>query len=131
MSKRTKAFTLIELMVVILIIAILAAMIVPRIITRSEDAKDAKAVSDLRTISKMLSTLRLDTGNYPTAEQGLEALRSSDAPGWKGPYIENDLPLDPWGNEYIYEFPGPDGDDSFYLHSAGRDGQDNTDDDIW
>lgn len=127
---KSKAFTLVELMVVILIIAVLAAMIVPKLISRTEDAKDAKAVSDLRTLSKMLDTFRLDTGVYPTSEEGLEALRNSDIQGWKGPYLEKDVPTDPWNNEFIYEFPGPEGDDSFYLFSTGKDGVE-SDDDIW
>lgn len=129
-TRARQGFTLVELMVVILIIAILAAMIVPRLISRTDDAKEAAAVADLRNLSKMLDTYRLDTGTYPSQEEGLEALRSSNAAGWKGPYLQKPLEPDPWGNDYIYGYPGPDGDDSFYLYSKGKDGQDNTADDI-
>lgn len=124
-SQRTrKAFTLIELLVVMLILAILAAMIVPRIVSRSADAKTAKAKGDLVNLRKMLDTYRLDVGYYPTSDEGLEALRTqpSDAQGWKGPYITKPMPDDPWQNPYIYEWPGPDGDESFVLLSLGSDG---------
>lgn len=127
-NPKNKAFTLVELMVVILIIGILAAMIVPRIISRTEDANNAKALADLRNLSKMLDTYRLDVGNYPTADLGLEALRQSDEPGWRGPYTQNPIPLDPWENEYVYDWPGPDGDDSYFLYSLGRDGTESEDD---
>lgn len=122
---RSRAFTLIELLVVILILAILAAMIVPRIVSRTSDAKQAKAVADLANLSKMIETFRLDVDRYPSTEEGLEALRSQPdgANGWKGPYTQRPIPVDPWGNDYIYEFPGPDGDESYYLYSFGSDGQ--------
>lgn len=126
LSRKTstkRAFTLIELLVVILILAVLAAMIVPRLISRTGDANIAKARTDLSTLGKLIETYRLDTGYYPTTEEGLEALRSSDAPGWKGPYTQKPISIDPWGNEYIYEWPGPDGDESYYLYSLGKDNQ--------
>ena len=123
-ERRRKGFTLIELLVVILILAILAALIVPRVVGRTGDAKRAKAATDLSTLSGALETFRLDVDRYPTTEEGLQALRTSpgDANGWKGPYISKAIPPDPWGNEYIYEFPGADGDDSFLLMSYGADG---------
>lgn len=124
-QRRKSAFTLIELVVVMLILAILAAMIVPRIIGRSEDAKVARAVSDLSTVRSMLDNFRIDVGRYPSTEEGLEALRSApaDASGWRGPYSQKPIGVDPWGNEYIYEWPGNDGDDSYILLSFGADGQ--------
>ncbi len=123
-TRRTSAFTLIELVVVMLILAILAAMIVPRIISRTEDAKVAKAVSDLATIRGMLDNFRIDVGRYPSTEEGLESLRSApaDADGWRGPYSQKALTADPWNNEYVYEWPGNDGDDSYVLLSYGADG---------
>lgn len=123
-NRKLRAFTLIELLVVIMIIAILAAMIVPRIISRQAEAKIGAARSDLVNLRKMLDTYRLDVGYYPTADEGLEALRTqpSDANGWKGPYVTKPIPLDPWQREYIYDWPGPDGDDSFVLLSYGSDG---------
>lgn len=123
-QRRKSAFTLIELVVVMLILAILAAMIVPRIIGRAEDAKVARAVSDLSTVRSMLDNFRIDVGRYPTSEEGLESLRSApaDAGGWRGPYSQKPIGVDPWGNPYIYEWPGNDGDDSYILLSYGADG---------
>ncbi|MFZ4508341.1 MAG: type II secretion system major pseudopilin GspG [Fimbriimonas sp.] len=124
-TRRSSAFTLIELLVVILILAILAALIVPGVINRTGDAKRAKAASDISTLGGMLQTFRLDTGRYPTTEEGLSALRTppSDVQNWKGPYSQKPISPDPWGNEYIYEYPGSTGDDSYTIISYGSDGQ--------
>jgi general secretion pathway protein G len=118
-----RAFTLIELLVVILILAILAALIVPRVVGRTGDAKRAKAASDIATLSSLLSQYRLDTDAFPTTEDGLYALRvqPADAQNWRGPYTSKDIPPDPWGNEYVYESPGPNGED-FLIISYGSDG---------
>lgn len=122
-SRIRRAFTLIELLVVILILAILAAMIVPRIISRTSDAKQAKAVSDIAALRSGLDNFRIDVGRYPSSEEGLEALRSDpgDADGWRGPYLTKPLPPDPWGMDYQYVYPGQDGDDTFDLFSFGAD----------
>lgn len=122
-SRRRSAFTLIELLVVILILAILAALIVPRVVGRTDDAKRAKAASDIASLGKALSQFRLDCGRYPTAEEGLEALlaQPGEVTGWRGPYIERAVPPDPWGNPYVYEFPGRT-EDSYLLVSYGQDG---------
>ncbi|MBL8068200.1 MAG: type II secretion system major pseudopilin GspG [Armatimonadetes bacterium] len=119
-----RGFTLIELLVVMLILAILAAMIVPRIMSRTGEAKISAARGDLVNLRKALNLFYIDVGSYPTTEEGLEALRTppSDAAGWKGPYLEKPVPTDPWGYQYAYEFPGPDGDASFYLYCTGSDG---------
>jgi general secretion pathway protein G len=119
-----RGFTLIELLVVILILAILAALIVPRLITRAGDAKVAAARSNLAAMGRLLETFRLDVGRYPTTEEGLQALREApaDAEGWKGAYMTRPIPLDPWNNEFVYEYPGVDGDDSYLLYSYGSDG---------
>jgi general secretion pathway protein G len=123
-NRSARAFTLIELMVVILILAILAALIMPRVIGRQDDAKRAKAASDIHSLSNALQAFRLDTDRYPSTEEGLQALRSApaDVNNWKGPYLQKSVPTDPWGNEYIYEFPGPGGEDSFLILSYGSDG---------
>jgi general secretion pathway protein G len=122
--RRSRGFTLIELLVVILIIAILAALIVPRIVNRSDQAKVAAAHSDISALRGMLHQFKLDTGRYPTTEEGLQALRvaPSDVQGWKGPYSDKDIPMDPWNHEYVYQYPGTEGDDSFLLISYGADG---------
>ena len=117
------AFTLIELMVVILILAILAALIVPRVVGRTGDAKRAKAASDIATMSSLLQQYRIDNDRFPTTEDGLNALRvqPSDARNWRGPYTSKAIPVDPWGNEYAYESPGPE-DQDFLITSYGEDG---------
>lgn len=122
--RRRRAFTLIELLVVILILAILAALIVPRVISRTSDAKRAKAASDIAVLTSALSQFRLDCDRFPTTEEGLEALRIQPAEvnGWRGPYIEKPIPPDPWGNAYVYEYPGAGGDDTFIIASYGADG---------
>lgn len=122
---KRKAFTLIELMVVILILAILAALIVPKVIGKEDDAKRSKARADITALANALDNFRLDNDRYPTTEEGLQALRSQppDVNNWRGPYIRSALPTDPWGNEYIYEFPGPDGENSYVILSLGADGQ--------
>src|SRR5262244_820133 len=113
LHRQRRAFTLIELLVVILILAILAALIVPRVVGRTSDAKRAKAASDIATLTSLLQQYRVDNDKYPTTEQGLNALRvqPSDASNWRGPYTTKDIPTDPWGNEYVYESPGSNGDD--------------------
>ena len=92
-------FTLIEMLVVILILAILAALIIPRLVGRTSDAKIAKAKSDIATLSSLLQQYRLDNDRYPTTEEGLNALRvrPSSAPNWKGPYTTKDIPTGPLG----------------------------------
>lgn len=123
LTKSRRAFTLIELLVVILILAILASLIVPRVVGRTGDAKKAKAASDIATLSSLLQQYKMDNDKYPTTEQGLNALRTQpgDAPNWKGPYTTKNIPADPWGNEYVYEAPGPNGQD-FLVVSYGADG---------
>lgn len=118
-----RAFTLIELLVVILILSILAALIIPRLVSRTSDAKIAAAKSDIATLTSLLQQYRVDNDKYPTTEEGLQALRvqPASATNWKGPYLTKDLPLDPWGNPYVYQSPGPDGQD-FSIISYGSDG---------
>lgn len=119
-----RGFTLIELLVVILILAILAALIVPRVVNRTGDAKLAKARSDIAALTTALNNFRLDCDRYPSTEEGLDALRNQpgEVRGWRGPYLEKALPTDPWQNAYVYEYPGARGDDSYTLFSYGADG---------
>ena len=120
---REQAFTLIELLVVIIILAILAAVVIPKVINRTEDARIAKATSDISTLDNTMETYKLDTGEYPTADEGLNAFQSNvgNNPKWGGPYLKNGVPQDPWGNPYVYESPGANGED-FSITSYGADG---------
>lgn len=129
-------FTLIELLLVVVIIGILAAIVVPKLAGRSEDARIAAAKADLKTLAGALDRYEVDSGRFPTTEQGLAALlvKPSSAPepkSWKGPYIDGrELPKDPWGNPYLYRFPGERNTQGYDLYSAGPDGQPGTEDDI-
>jgi len=124
----SRGFTLIELMVVIVILGILAGLIVPRIMSRPEEARQAKARIQIESIETALKLYRLDNGNYPTTEQGLQALVEAPSVGqlprnWRdGGYLEKGkVPKDPWGNEFVYLSPGTQGD--YDLLSYGADGE--------
>jgi general secretion pathway protein G len=127
---KLEAFTLIELMVVIVILGILAAFVVPRITKRPEDAKVTKAKIEISNLEQALELYYLDNGMYPTTEQGLSALIEKPdtgeiTAGWKeGGYLnKKKLPVDPWGNEYVYVSPGVHNQD-FDLFSLGKNGED-------
>ena len=123
---RQRGFSLIEIMVVVVIIGLLATLILPRVLGRQDEAFVAKAKSDIRALSSAMKLYRLDNFNYPSTEQGLEALvkrPGGDPPAknWKaGGYIET-LPRDPWGNPYQYLSPGERME--FDLWSEGSDGR--------
>jgi general secretion pathway protein G len=125
--KDSRGFTLIELMVVIVILSLLAVLVGPKIIGRSDDAKVADAKVQIRNLETALKLYKLDSGNYPTTEQGLQALLTKPTVGkipnnYKAEgYLDNkNLPKDPWGAEYIYLSPGEHGD--YDLYSFGADG---------
>ena len=127
-----RAFTLIELLLVLVILGVLAAVVVPRFANRGDDAKKTAARTDISAISLALDTYEVDNGGYPSTEEGLAAL--VQAPGsarsWKGPYLKQ-MPTDPWGNQYIYSKPGQHNGD-FDLYSMGPDGREGGDDiDNW
>jgi general secretion pathway protein G len=120
-------FTLIELMVVIVILGILAAIIAPRVIGRTDDAKVTEAKVQIRNLETALNLYKLDNGVYPSTEQGLDALVERPTIGviprkWReGGYLERKkIPLDPWGNPYIFASPGLNGD--YDIISYGMDG---------
>jgi general secretion pathway protein G len=123
-----RGFTLIELMVVIVILGILAGLIIPRIMGRPDEARRAKARMQLESLETALKLYRLDNGNYPTTEQGLQALVEPPGVGalaknWRqGGYLEKGkVPKDPWDNDFLYLSPGTHGD--FDLSSLGADGE--------
>jgi len=115
-------FTLVELLVVMIIIGLLAALVGPRFIRQEEKAKIKATKAQIELFGTALDTFRLDVGRYPRAEEGLEALRTK--PGglerWDGPYLKKELPLDPWGKAYVYKSPGEHG--PFDIVSYGADG---------
>ena len=126
--RKQAGFTLIELMVVVVIIAILAGLIVPRFMGETDKAKQAKAKMQIESLESALKIYKLDNGSYPTTEQGLKALVEAPTAGnipknWRqGGYLEKGkVPKDPWGNEFVYVSPGSHGD--FDLSSLGADGE--------
>lgn len=125
LARDSRGFTLIEIMVVVVIIAILAALIVPRVMSRPDEARVIAAQQDIRTLAQALKLYRLDNMRYPTTEQGLAALVKPPmvaplAPNWKpGGYLER-LPRDPWGHDYQYLNPGLRGE--IDIFSFGADG---------
>lgn len=128
-----RGFTLIELMVVIVILGILAGVVVPKIMDRPEQARRTKAGADIGALEQSLDLYKLDTGRYPSIEQGLTALLEPPSTGvlaknWKGPYLKkNAVPKDPWGNDYVYISPGLHGDVD--IMSYGADGEPGGEDD--
>ena len=129
MSRQQKSgFTLIELMIVVIIIAALAAMVAPNLIGRSDEAKAKIAQGDLASLDTALKLYRLDKGAYPTGEQGLDVLLQAPGPG-REPYLEKPA-LDPWQRKYLYRCPGTHRTSSYDLSSVGADGKEGTADDI-
>jgi len=133
--KNNKAFSVIEVMLVLIIISIITALVVPNIRGRGKEARLMAAKADIEAnITAALDLYELDNGTYPTSEQGLAALirkpSSSPVPkSWNGPYLKKKvLPKDPWKNEYIYESPGEYNTDEFDLSSSGPDGIESDDD---
>ena len=127
-------FTLIELMIVVVILAVLAAAVIPRLAGRTQQARISTAKMDIfGNISVALDLYELDNGSYPSSDQGLKALMakpgSTPVPtNWNGPYLKK-RPIDPWGNEYKYACPGTHSND-YDLYSAGPEGVEGSEDDI-
>ena len=117
-----RGFTLLEIMVVVIIIGLLAAIVAPNVIGQSDKARVELARANMAGIENALDMYKLDNGKYPTTEQGLNALveKPADAKNWTAPYLK-DEPMDPWNNEFVYMSPGIDG--PYDLYSLGADGQ--------
>lgn len=123
LASRQYGFTLLELLVVIAIIGMLAGYVGPKYFSQVGKAEVKAARAQIVALEKALDQYRLDTGHYPTTEQGLTALNAKPATEqkWAGPYLKKDIPPDSWGNPFIYKSPGEHGD--FDLMSYGKDGR--------
>ena len=120
--------TLIEVMVVVLVLGILAALVAPNVFSHVSTAKEESARAQIEMLNAALDAYRLHNGRYPTTEQGLEALREEpDTPplarDWRGPYLRKEVPVDPWGNPYVYRSPATQSDWGYDLLSYGKDGE--------
>lgn len=126
--KSRAGFTLIEILVVIAVIAMLAALVAPNVFQHVGTAKDATARSQIELLGAGLDSYRLDNGRYPTTDQGLEALQLQPTlqplpSNWRGPYLRRAVPVDPWGTPYIYFSPGEVNTRGYDLISLGADSQ--------
>lgn len=117
-----RGFTLLELLVVILIIGLLTGIVAPRFLGQVSKSEVTAARAQLDALDKALQGYRMDTGRYPTSAQGLRVLvqQPSDEPRWRGPYLQGEVPADPWGSPYQYRAPGSAGKE-FELVSFGKD----------
>lgn len=123
MRNSSRGITLIELLVVMVIIALFATLVGARLFSRVDEAMQTTAKAQISEFETVLDLYRLDVGQYPTAAEGLQALRvqPSAIRNWDGPYLRKEVPLDPWDNPYVYRYPGEHGD--YDILSYGLDGQ--------
>lgn len=124
--KRSRAgVTLIEMLVVVTIIGLFVALVGPSLFRKADDARITATKSQVANFMTALGAYKLDTGNFPTTEQGLQALRvkPADVLQWNGPYMPQEIPKDQWGHDFIYRFPGEHGNDEPDIVSLGADGQ--------
>jgi general secretion pathway protein G len=130
MKRMPHGFTLIELMVVVIIIAALAGMVLPRLLPASDSAKRKIARGDVANITVAIKLYRLHNDRYPTTDEGVDILLApSTSKDWKEPFLDR-KPIDPWGRKYQYRYPGTRNTAGFDLWSMGPDGKDGTDDDV-
>lgn len=128
-GRRRRAFTLVEMLLVLVILAVLAAIVIPKMSGRSQQAKETAAKTQISGFETALDMFEADTGFYP---KSLDALvnEPSGTQNWKGPYLKQGIPLDPWGNPYLYSFPGKNNARGYDLQAVGPDGRPGGDDDI-
>ena len=128
--KKKSAFTLVELLVVIIIIALLSSLVAPKLFGKLDNAKVKTVAAQLNMLSSALDTFRLDVGRYPTTEEGLKSLwvKESVIKGWNGPYLPKKVKADTWENPYQYKLPGKNNED-YDLFSYGADGKEGGDED--
>lgn len=124
-------FTLVEMLLVLFILGTLAAIVIPKLAGRSEEAREIAAQTQIKNFSTALDSFEIDNGYYPDGDDGLEDLieEPKDANNWHGPYLDS-IPKDPWGIEYNYEYPGKHKKSGYDLSSNGPDERANTKDDI-
>jgi general secretion pathway protein G len=122
-ARTASGFTLLELLVVMVIIGLLAGYVGPKYFAQVGKSEIKVARAQLVALDKALDQYRLDTGHYPSSDQGLNALNAAppNEPKWDGPYLKKTVPPDPWGNPYLYKIPGQHSE--FDLYSYGKDGQ--------
>lgn len=120
----SSGFTLIEVIVVIAVVTILASLVSPMVFRNVGDAKASAALAQIEILGMALDSYRLDHDRYPSTDEGLEALVSNPTgtERWRGPYLRRDVPLDPWGRQYLYVSPSEHRADLYDLSSLGRDG---------
>jgi general secretion pathway protein G len=121
---RRAGVTLIEMLVVVVIIAVFAAIVAPRLLNQGDKARVVAAKQQIENFQLALGQYHLDTGAYPSTEQGLAALRTqpTGVEQWHGPYLQKEIAADPWSHQYVYKYPGEHGDEPDIL-SYGADGQ--------
>lgn len=130
--KSRNGFTLIEVLLVMVILTVLAAVVVPKFTNRSEQARITAAHTDIANLEVALDAYEVDNGKYPSTSVGLKALieNPSDLKNWKGPYLKRSVPNDPWGNQYVYTQPGEHNKYGYDLLSFGSDEKEGGGDDI-
>ena len=123
-ARKQAGVTLIEMLVVVTIIALFAALVAPRMLRQADSARSVQARAQINSFMTALGAYKLNTSLYPTTEQGLQALRvqPADVHQWAGPYLPQEIPNDPWGRPYIYRYPSEHGDEPEII-SYGADGQ--------
>ena len=127
-----RAFTLVEMLLVLVIIGVLAAIVIPKIANRGAESRITAAQAQITAFGTALDMFEVDNGYYPKGKDGLRDLMQlpRDAQNWKGPYLKTEMPADAWGNAYIYECPGKHSPTGYDLYSSGPDGRAGNEDDV-